>query len=1490
MEILLDHFPVFEANQVLTSSHLNDVFDYLDQQERQTRSHLIGIGIVCGLEIKLTGSTVAISRGCGVSSEGYLIVEPDDLSLVSYRSYTLPPDIDYPQFKDGDNPYTLYELFEAGTPNTTLLSSPANFLDDKAVILFLELKKEGLRNCSPNNCDDKGSQVTATVRRLLIAKSDADKIIAAANGLGSGLTSSDIDALLSARLNLPDLKLRRFDVTSTNPVTSNDVYTAFLNMVRTGGLATATGNALMASYDAFKPLLVAKYASNPFANFVATYGFLDTAPANVTQVEFLQYYADLFDDLLRAYDEFRWKGLELICACCPDDGLFPRHLMLGLLHPEIAAKPAGYRQNFLASPATGDCAKETEEVVQLFTRLVEMAARFTNTPPLPKPNPSLPIDPQIRATPSTVGCGCDELAAKAIPYYYAENGNPALYRLWSPAKAARNRANQNLSYHSDLYTNPTAPAFVTDPLRYDLEPYNFLRIEGHIGKSYLDVLRSLLTMKAQYRLPVDVIALRTGVYDDTQPVDLTKENARFQDLEAIYEALRGDLMAALTEGVMQLYDHAITPIATLNLVAGTPKLPLLTQYAPHYSTSANTIGAWYEYYLNRFETQGYIDIDQDDFTNVALFLVYCVLFNGTQPPDADAYPNVVAIYYISKLSEILPPRLDQLNYADFENKYQDLMALIRYLRSDAVTKITQDLQVFLPEEEFIDLCEGILFSCKLDAIKAVNDDYLARVSELRKMQFLSSFLQLHPGIQHKAGVPMGGTFIVVYHGESQPSGNLNENFGFLSQMAQASELKFTEAAPMERVAPSMERAAAPMKRAAEPVETQKSARVAEAMNVSRTNAQDTLIKAIGNISANRALIENDDVSTLIGMLTGVSGFGGMSKNPPQYGDPAAQIIADAVGDLADGIVIADFFLPYQISCSCPGIQFVLPKFPPTFELMAGCTDAATGQAAVAVDAKGGVPPYDVVVDGAAYAALASPILLATGDHTVKLRDADGTESAPQPITIAPPLSIDPPVFDCEDGQYTATAQVKGGTSPYTVDGNPVDNNTISVGPLASGTALTVTVTDSMGCTATVDLSHVCPPSFTLSVSCTAANGNAPVTVTATDGVAPYSVSVDGGAYAALVNPLQLATGAHTIKLRDSQNTDADPQNVTIAAPIVIGTPNYSCDGGNYTGTATFSGGTPPWMVNGKPVAAPVIVTDPTPSGKTVTMTVTDSMGCTASADFNHTCCPLPCDGITLNRDYRFFIPDANKASPYKSFNAHSIVFKVAAAPGKVIDLSNDVAGIVKASATQLSPTNFNATVNTWTKKINDLIANTPELVEAGKAQWLTLGYQPVAPGRLGILTIEYFKCLDFEIEFAVSYVTSTDQKTLDVRYTPGGTEIKSSDSLSTVPAFDGTTTDKCNDTKPAPLCPTKPDFTVSIKGKNAGIAGQQMDFEADASVPISGLTFFWEAPGGSPDTGDKQTFSTVFGTAGSKVVTVTGFNAKGCSATASMNVKVEGRG
>ena len=158
----------------------------------------------------------------------------------------------------------------------------------------------------------------------------------------------------------------------------------------------------------------------------------------------MQYYWDLFDDLLAAYDELRWKGVDLMCACCPPEGLFPRHLMAGVLDP-VTYDTADYRHRFVPSPAVGDCEDRTREVRLLFRRLVAMLESFTETPP----------DKGVRATPSR--WGDVPVSAKAIPYYYDQDGTPPVFELWDPAKTARHRANQNLSYRADEYA-PAAAA------------------------------------------------------------------------------------------------------------------------------------------------------------------------------------------------------------------------------------------------------------------------------------------------------------------------------------------------------------------------------------------------------------------------------------------------------------------------------------------------------------------------------------------------------------------------------------------------------------------------------------------------------------------------------------------------------------------------------------------------------------------------------------------------------------------------------------------------------------------------------------------------------------------------------------------------------------------------------------------------------------------------------------------------------------------------
>ncbi|MGZ8158745.1 MAG: hypothetical protein ACXWT4_08040 [Methylobacter sp.] len=524
MQPIQDNYPVFEANQVLTNTHLNQIFKYLDEQQRLTRANLIGIGIVCGLEIALDVSLTAIhlSKGCGITSEGYLIVEPDDVDLVAYRTYELPIDLlphenGYEDFKDSvtKQPYSLWELFPAGEPNTSLLANPPGFLDNKAVVLFLELKKSALRNCSPNNCDDKGSAVTATVRRLLIQRDDLDSMIKAVKNFPPELTHADLELALSAQLNLPDLRLPRYDVPNSQPVTSNDVLAAFLNIFSAGNLVDATGDALMRAYEAFEPILKPAYAGNPFLGFTAQFGFLNGIPISNSQVLFLPYYYDLFDDLIRAYDEFRWKGVELLCACCPSEILFPRYLMLGLLFPESEADALIYRHHFIASAAVSNCEQRTREVVLLFQRMVEMINRFTNIP-LPVLN-NTATDPQIRMTPSKLG-GMP-LSDKAIPYYYEQTGSPPLYQLWNPEKNRRHKANQNPGYRADEYL-PVAPVFITEPLAYDLEPYNFLRIEGHLGKKFSLVLQRLQFLKSRYRLPIEFIALPTGSTVDNLPEQL----------------------------------------------------------------------------------------------------------------------------------------------------------------------------------------------------------------------------------------------------------------------------------------------------------------------------------------------------------------------------------------------------------------------------------------------------------------------------------------------------------------------------------------------------------------------------------------------------------------------------------------------------------------------------------------------------------------------------------------------------------------------------------------------------------------------------------------------------------------------------------------------------------------------------------------------------------------------------------------------------------
>ncbi len=75
---------------------------------------------------------------------------------------------------------------------------------------------------------------------------------------------------------------------------------------------------------------------------------------------------------------------------------------------------------------------------------------------------------------------------------------------------------------------------VLNPLLYDIEKYNFFRIEGHIGINYQTVLSNLLQQQKNFNLPFDIVAISA----DQLPTNSgTLPQCNMQDLDTDYQLL-----------------------------------------------------------------------------------------------------------------------------------------------------------------------------------------------------------------------------------------------------------------------------------------------------------------------------------------------------------------------------------------------------------------------------------------------------------------------------------------------------------------------------------------------------------------------------------------------------------------------------------------------------------------------------------------------------------------------------------------------------------------------------------------------------------------------------------------------------------------------------------------------------------------------------------------------------------------------------------------
>ncbi|KAF0195071.1 MAG: hypothetical protein FD166_3128 [Bacteroidetes bacterium] len=1189
-----DKYPHFEANQVLTNSHLNQVFDYLDEQERLTRANLIGIGIVCGLDFRVENNggitSISVTRGTGVGSAGYLLNEPDDVSLVSYREYTLPNEIAYPRFKYDDagiqKQYPLWELFAAGEPNTTSLDSPSGFMADKVLVLFLELKMDGLRNCSPNDCNDKGEVVTATLRHLLIRTPDMEKIIAAGHSLQGNFTFTDLEQSLTNRLNLADIRLPRWDVPNSAPVTTPEVLQGFHNVFTNDGIADRTGKALQEAYQAFRPLLLADYPSDPFAGFAGRFGFLDNSQVPVSDLKFMQYYYGFFEDLLNAYDEFRWKGVSLLCACCPPEDLFPRHLMLGLLNPSSVNNPEIFRNRFIPSPANSQCEEQIKEVRQLFMRLVEMTLRFTSTPPLPPSNENKQQFLQIRITPDKLAD--ISLSDKSIPYYYLQDGPPHLYRLWNYGRTSQGRANQNQGYRADEYV-PAAPDFVVKPLRYDLEPYNFLRIEGHLGMNYQAALSRIISIRRQYRLPVDVIALRTGEYDERTLTNRENQTCHFNDLEAMYDSRIGELTGFLAGNLKYFYDLFFPQAKGLLQNPVPPKVQWLAEYDPEYRVKPTTLGAYFEVLIwPNLHLKPYFSPD-----NPTLNLVD---FIGSTGEPLKEIILIYVMYYIARFPEILSPDLGDLEPDALVEREKHLTKVAEAveIKREQLFDNNQEGEKVTSWEDLDDRLEALVYGHYSDSIKALLKEYANRLKEMTKKLYLGHYLRNNPGIQHKAGVPMGGTFILVYHGESRADGhNTPPRFGNFIIRGQ---VVMGRNEPLPGVAVML-----------------------------KGTSTGTKTDVSGNF-----LIRTKQLP--VTLRVALTGFRPYEKFISDDGFYLLDILDESTGDdqgnrpdFFPGEVIADFYLPYLCNSDCAPVQFVLPVMPPSFTVETGCT-GDNGNTRVIVTPAGGTPPYRLKINDGNFSTIEDQMTLSPGEYTLVVQDAEGLTSSPQKIVVPAGLTLGEPNFDCtgDSNRYVVAIGINGGTPPYSSNiGRILNENTFFGEDLAGDTDIEVIITDSRNCSASVMINHSCGPelAFTTRIGCANADDFAPVEVIPSGGTAPYEVQVGTEPFVPVGDPVFLPSGKHTLTVRDASGITTSPQEIEVATRLILGEPNFDCVGTNnqFITVIRITGGQAPYTSNRGSIQQNTFISDPLPGDTDVEIIISDSRNCSISTIVRHSC-------------------------------------------------------------------------------------------------------------------------------------------------------------------------------------------------------------------------------------------------------------------------------
>lgn len=746
----LSYFPHFESNQVLTSAHLNELRQYLDEQIRLTRAQLNGIGIACGLTFELAedGSSLKVYEGFGVSSEGFFLcikgelppenpahASPGGYSIYTKcRVYTDPsPDL-YWSFGPAASPSQLpilelltdidaQQLIIEGVDSGLIHDiEPSNFTD-KVLVLYLEQSLIALKTCAGKDCDNKGSKSYMVPKLLLLDRGAKAGINGTQNPAEIVVTA--LDGMLIRQPYPKPIRVPRLVAGLSalpSPLSLQDIlYKEEISEgyeIAIDYINEKLADAIDAAYLAYGPFL----------------GLTERKIADIDKLRSLnlpaanpQYLHDLLKDIARGLNEFLLLAYELKRDCCNDTYNFPRHLMLGTAIHDTTFNQGyhdKYRNYYVNFAMTWAQDQRMREAQLMFRRILTQINAFVSPPNL------LAGDASARIVPSKEDL--NSVGEGSIPDYYSNAQLNELRFVWDPSRTMKGLDDEVLTFQP---IPPTSKDYILQPLKFDIDDFPFLRIQNMLGLDVNLAEAALRKSMKKANLAFEVVSVVLNKQIDKDNIgSLLKGDCCYGALEVQYQGLRVHIHSLVAK-----LQAVCRKIPFNDLEKGIAMaVDLRTRFINQTPVALNVLEALRAASLFEF-------VKEDGLPN---------MIKGLIPAEANDSPASLFKYMYGECRTMAQYLELLLKYwaaisqrgkkepCDFTKQANELAQIQEYLR---------DIEAFLADDQWAVLIELISQAKR----------YLFTLST-ESPKLFHKFAEAHPGIEHLGGTYKGGTYVLVY--------------------------------------------------------------------------------------------------------------------------------------------------------------------------------------------------------------------------------------------------------------------------------------------------------------------------------------------------------------------------------------------------------------------------------------------------------------------------------------------------------------------------------------------------------------------------------------------------------------------------------------------------------------------------------------------------------------------------------------------------------